>query len=241
MPEPADRSFLRRYRWPIAIVVAVLAIVVVAPFVYINFIKAEPAERLSLDDVTPDTSEPADDAAVEGIAGTWSTTDQSVVQYRVKEVLFGQDAEATGTADGVEGTAEITGTGVTSAVTSVEVEVDMTTFESDESNRDGQFQGRIMDTASFPTATFSLTEPIDLGSEPADGEEVTLTATGDLTMHGVTQTVTFDLTAERTGSTFAANATIPIAFADYDIDDPSGGPASVGDVGELALLLVFTR
>ena len=85
------------------------------------------------------------------------------MQYRVTEVLFGQDAEATGAADGVTGTVEIAGTTV---VEPVDVEVDMTTFESPESQRDGQFQGRIMETAEFPTATFTLTEPIDLGRDP---------------------------------------------------------------------------
>jgi polyisoprenoid-binding protein YceI len=230
---PDSRSFLRRFRWPLAILGAVVLVAVVAPFVYINFIKPEPAERLSLDDVPTETGDEGEVAA--GIEGTWTTTDDSVVQYRVQEVLFGQDAEATGTADGVTGSVEITGTEVTSA----EVEVDMTTFESPESGRDGQFQGRIMETAEFPTASFSLTEPIDLGGEPADGEEISVAATGELTMHGVTQTITFDLAARRSGSTFAANATIPITFSDYEIDDPSGGPAQVGDTGELELLLVF--
>ena len=60
-------------------------------------------------------------------------------------------------------------------------------------------------------------------------------------MHGVTREVTFELTAALNGSTFAAEAAIPITFSDYDIDDPSGGPASVGDDGTLEVLLVFER
>jgi polyisoprenoid-binding protein YceI len=236
-------SFLRRFRWLIALAVLVLAVAVVAPFVYITFIKEDAAERLSLDDVTTTTaadgsgSTTTAGSTADGVGGTWTTTDGSVVQYRVTEVLFGQDAEATGIADGVTGTAEIAGT----TVTAVDVEVDMTTFESPESQRDGQFQGRIMETSEFPTATFHLTQPIELGAVPADGERVTVEATGELTMHGVSNLVTFDLTAELNGSTFAANATIPIVFSDYEIDDPSGGPASVGDDGELEVLLVFGR
>lgn len=236
-------SFLRRFRWLIAAAAAVLLVAVVAPYVYINLIKEDAAERLSLDDVTTttagggSTSTTTGGSAAAGIDGRWTTTDESVVQYRVTEVLFGQDAEATGTADGVTGTTEIAGT----TVTAVDVEVDMTTFESPESRRDGQFQGRIMETAQFPTATFTLTEPLELGAVPADGEDVTVEATGELTMHGVTNEITFALTARRSGSTFAASATIPISFSDYDIDDPSGGPASVGDDGELEVLLVFGR
>jgi polyisoprenoid-binding protein YceI len=98
-----------------------------------------------------------------------------------------------------------------------------------------------MDTATHPTATFTLTEPIELGSVPADGEEVTHTVTGDLTLRGVTNSVTFELTARRNAATIEANGSIFIDFDDYEIPDASGGPASVGRDGELELLLVFTR
>ena len=240
-PAPAaPSSFLRRFRWPIAAVVALVLAVTAGPFIYINFIKAEPAERLSLDDLgtsssttTPIGSEPA----AEGLDGSWTITDESVVQYRIPETLAGQSTEATGAADGLSGTAEISG----ATVSAVEVEVDMTTFASDDSRRDGQFQGRIMETGEFPTATFTLTEPIDLGALPAGGEDITVEATGDLTMRGVTSSITFELVARLTGTTFAVNATIPITFTDYGIDDPSGGPATVGTDGELELLLVFSR
>ncbi|MEQ1787532.1 MAG: YceI family protein [Acidimicrobiales bacterium] len=235
-------SFVRRFRWPILVALLVLGVAVVAPFVYINLIKEDAAERPTLDDVITTTtggdgSSTTAGGSTDGIDGTWTITNGSVVQYRVTEVLLGQDAEATGVADGVTGTAEISGT----TVTAVDVEVDMTTFESPESRRDGQFQGRIMETDEFPTATFTLTEPVDLVAVPADGERITIQATGELTMHGVTQVVTFELTAALNGSTFAAEAAIPITFSDYDIDDPSGGPATVGDEGTLEVLLVFGR
>ena len=60
-------------------------------------------------------------------------------------------------------------------------------------------QSRILETSQFPTATFELTEPVDFGTEPADLEEITAEATGDLTVHGVTNSVTVDLVARRNG------------------------------------------
>ena len=126
-----------------------------------------------------------------GIEGTWTVGDGSIVGYRVSEELFGQSAEAVGRSEGVTGSLTIDGTTVTEAT----FEVDMTTFESDESRRDGQFEGRIMEVDEFPTATFVLTEPIELGEEPADGSTVEVEATGDLTLHGVTRAVTIPLVA----------------------------------------------
>lgn len=234
---------MSRRRWLIAVPLAALVLFVGGPWVYINLIREDAPERLTLDDATTTTegdggtTTTGGSAAATGIEGSWTVTSGSQAGYRVKEVLFGQDAEAVGRTTGVTGTLEIAGT----TVTATEVVVDMTTVASDESRRDGQFHGRIMDTATYPTATFTLTEPIELGSVPADGEEVTNTVTGALTLRGVTSSVTFELTARRNGATIEANGSIFIDFDDYEIPDASGGPASVGRDGELELLLVFSR
>lgn len=220
----------------IAVIAAVLLVTVVGPFLYFNVIKDDAPERLSLDDIETDGSDTTDGAA-DGIEGAWSVTGDSVVGYRIEETLFGQSAEAAGRSEGVTGELTIEGTTVTEA----SFEVDMTTFESDASQRDGQFEGRIMEVDEFPTATFVLTEPIELGAVPELGEQITTTATGDLTLHGVTREITIDLAARLDGSTFAVDGTTTVTFSDYGIDDPSGGPASVGDDGELEVLLVFGR
>ena len=89
--------------------------------------------------------------------------------------------------------------------------------------------------AAAPTLHVSKTKNL------ADGEQITATATGDLTLHGVTREVTIDLAARLDGTTFAVDGTTTVTFSDYGIDDPSGGPASVGDDGELEVLLVFGR
>src|SRR6185369_15601101 len=114
------------------------------------------------------------------IDGAWSASDQSLLGYRVKEVLVGQSTEGVGRTNAITGSLSIAG----STVEKGDFTVDMTTVKSDSGNRDNQFQGRIMDTSTFPTSTFTLTQPIDLGSVPAEGQTVTASATGDLTLHG---------------------------------------------------------
>ena len=230
-----------------AVVAVVLLVTVVGPWVYINFIKEDPAERLTLEDAleraTTTTAASSGDATTTtgatatGIDGSWNVGDGSLAQYRAKEVLFGQDAEATGTTEDVSGSLTASGTTITAA----EVVVDMTTITSDESNRDRQFHGRIMDTESYPTATFELDEPIELGSLPADGEQITVNAVGTLTLRGVAQTVTATLEAALQDGLIVVHTTIPIDFDDYEIPDASGGPATVGRNGEIELDAVFAR
>ncbi len=257
---PSLPPALRRGRtWLIGIPVVILLVTVVAPFVYIHFIEGPAPARLTLNDaVVPTTatapsstagsgsttvagaggaSSTTADASSDSVAGSWKVTSGSQAGYRVQEVLFGQSATAVGRTSGVTGTMTITGTTVTAA----KVTVDMTSVSSDRSGRDHQFQSRIMSTDQFPTATFSLTKPIDLGTLPADGATRTYSATGDLTLRGVTKSVTVSLGAERKSGAIVINGTIHVSFDDYKIPDASGGPASVGRTGDLELLVVFAR
>ena len=75
---------------------------------------------------------------------------------------------------------------------------------------------------------------------PADGKQITVKATGNLTLRGQTKAVTFDIIAQRDGATISANGTIPIVFDDYQIPAPSFGPAQVENHGELVFLINFT-
>jgi polyisoprenoid-binding protein YceI len=113
---------------------------------------------------------------------------------------------------------------------------------SDKSQRDEQFDSRIMDVAQYPTGTFALTRPIDLAPLPAAGVIKSYTATGKLTLHGTTRTVTFTLTAERKGAQIEVVGHIPVLFSDYNVQNPSvGGFVTTADHGLLEFLLDFSK
>lgn len=244
-------------KWAIGAVVLVVLAVTAGPYIYIHFIKDDPPDEFTLATTAPTTSgsagtsettaatsgsgaaDPGGTSATagEGVDGTWTIGGDSQVGYRVVEVLFGQDTEAVGRTSSVTGSIEIAGTQVTTG----SFEVDMTTVESDESRRDGQFRGRIMQTDQFPTATFTLTAPIELGSVPAEGEAITATATGDLTLHGVTNSVTFDVQAQLSGGVVQIVGSTDIVFSDYDISDPSTAGISTQDHGTLEFSLDLTQ
>lgn len=192
----------------------------------------------------PSTSAPPDgdgataaSTAPDGTADrtTWSITDDSQVGYRVAEVLFGVDTEAVGRTNEVEGSIDIEGTQVVAG----EFVVDVASIESDDGRRDNQFRGRIMSTDEFPEAVFTLTEPIELGTVPADGVEVATTAVGELTLRGVTNPVTFELTAQQQSGRIGVLGNIPIVFEEYSIANPSFGGITTEDEGLLEFVLVL--
>ena len=251
----------RKWRWIAGFVVfAALFGAVGIPYIYIHFIN-KPEPKLSFEQrdkelaaaaataansettavvASTDTAAASTSAAVastDSVDGTWKIVSPSTAGYRVKEVLNGQSTEAVGRTSGVEGTVNISGM----SVTAVDLSVDMTTLASNESRRDDAFRGRIMNTEEFPVALFSLTEPIVLGTIPDVGATATATAKGTLTMHGVEKAVEVAVTARRSASTIEVLGTIPIAFADYSVANPSIGFVKTADTGVIEFLLTLGK
>jgi polyisoprenoid-binding protein YceI len=215
---------------------------VAGPFIYIHLLSSKAPAQLSLQPTaTPASASagatPAAQAAGSAsVNGTWAVGGGSEVQYRVKEVLVGQSQTAVGTSHSVTGRLVISGTIATAATFSVP----MQTIHSDRSQRDAQFDGRIMDVASLPTGSFTLTKPISLAPLPAGGAVRTYTATGLLSLHGQTHTVTFPLQAERTGTGIKVAGQINVPFAEWGISNPSfAGFVTTQNHGLLEFLLVF--
>jgi polyisoprenoid-binding protein YceI len=217
--------------WLISGVAAVAVLAVGGAFVYIHFISGPAPAPLSL--------KPGGSAAhATALPGTWKVARGSVVGYRVKEVLVGQDNIAVGRTRAITGALTISGTSVTAA----QFKVQMATIKSDEIQRDVQFNGRIMETSTYPTGTLRLTSPIALAPVPAAGVVKVYRAQGDLTLHGHTRPVSFALSAERASAGLEVSGAIPIVFADYDIGNPSFGSfVSTGKSGTLEFLVRFRR
>jgi polyisoprenoid-binding protein YceI len=237
--------------WLIGGVVAVGILIVGGTWLYIHVIEGPAPAPLSLKSAassasasTPAAGASSSGAASSGtassgtVAGTWRVASGSVVGYRVNEVLAGQSNVAVGRTTTISGTMTIRGTTVSAASFTVQ----MATIKSDQSQRDAQFNGRIMDTATYPTGTLTLTSPIALGSLPADGVIRTYHAAGELMLRGRTKPVTFSLQAERTSAGIEVSGSIPVLFANWGIGNPSFGSfVTTQDHGELEFLIKLAR
>jgi polyisoprenoid-binding protein YceI len=240
------RLKLIQLKWIIALPVAALVLVTAGTWTYIHVLSDSAPAPLTLEgqiqnNVPASTASTATTAGAAAAPatfdGTWIATGANQAGYRVREVLFGQSTEAVGRTSNVDGALTLAGTSVETA----DISIDLASVTSDKSQRDSQFRGRIMSVSQYPTATFKLTSPIDLGPLPADGATVAVPATGALTLHGTTKAVTTTVTAKRAGGTIQVNGTIPVVFADYGIPNPSFGPASTDDHGEIEFLVSFVK
>jgi len=173
--------------------------------------------------------------------GAWTVVpgDGVFVGYRVEELFAGDTLQKTavGRTPAVTGTVSVDG----SQVTDGDFTADLTQLESDQDRRDNYLHGNSLQTDEFPEATFTLTAPIDLGTEPTVGEPVTVTASGDLTLHGVTKAVELQLEARWNGDSIDVAGQLPVLFADYDIEKPSVPTLTTEDNGILELVLTFQR
>ncbi|MFD6446893.1 YceI family protein [Promicromonospora sp. NPDC060204] len=208
-----------------AVVVIGGAAAIFGPGLYADWANEAAAEEPSL----AASAAPLPDA--EAAAGTWTVTDGSFAGYRVEEVLQGEDVTVTGRTEDVTGSVTV----ADGAISAADITVDIASVATDEANRDGYFRDTAMEVGQFPTATFVLTEPA-----PIEAGATAVELTGDLTVHGVTQTATFD--AEVAGDATSGDpvqvvGSVPITFEDFGVEAPDLGFVTVEDEGSIEFSL----
>jgi polyisoprenoid-binding protein YceI len=239
----------KRLKIAIPVVVVVLAVVVGGGLWW--FLRDDSPAAVNIDTASEsvtDTSTDGTAAALTSVEGTWTVDNSSgdfdfetatgtFVGFRIQEELASiGSTTAVGRTGDVTGTIEIEGTTLTAA----EFDIGLASITTNESRRDSRVQ-EALETDQFPTATFTLTAPVDLGADPASGEDISVTATGDFTLHGVTRQVEVPLQARLVGETVVVVGSFDVSFADYGVSVPSAAIVlSVEDHGtlELQLLLV---
>ena len=179
--------------------------------------------------------------AASGLDGTW-TVDSSLgsfVGYRVGEELARIGVTtAVGRTTGVTGEIVVEGSTVQSAT----ITADMTKLQSNSDQRDGQLRRQGIETNTYPTSTFELTQPVDLPEGLSDGQSFTATLTGNFTLHGVTREVSIPAEAQLSGDNLVVVGSIEILLADYEIQKPSGASViSIEDTGIMELQLFLAR
>ena len=171
-------------------------------------------------EVTPASTEPAS-SATDGQLRLVLASEGNEARFRVTEQL----ASLSLPSDAIGVTQDITGQIVLAADGTVTRDesrfvVDLTTLTSDNRMRDGYVQRNTLQTDTYPTTEFVPTEALGLPSPLPTSGEVTFQLVGELTLHGSTRPVTWNVTARVEGSALVGTASTSLTFGDFGMTIP---------------------
>jgi polyisoprenoid-binding protein YceI len=260
---------MSRSRAIAALLVIVVAVAVGGFLVYDNDLRGDRAAALSLPTPatspaavsatsTPAINPSADPSAAPGsaapgsaapgtgrVGGTWNIAAGSVAGYRVREQLANLPAEsdAVGRTDQLTGSITLESSGGTTTLTAGAITVDTTTVASDESRRDNRMRNEGLQTDQYPTATFTLTQPVEIPAAALAGTASDVTLVGDLELHGVKQSVSIPGQAQLVNGTISVAGSLSFPLSDFGITAPNIGGfiVSIADTGTLEFLVNFTK
>lgn len=209
------------------VVVIAAAAVVAGPVIYANTVNSQAEAAPSISATGSGKLEAAE------ADGTWTSQGSSYAGYRVHEVLQGNDVNVVGRTKDVQGTATVADGQLTKAT----VEVQVAKIATPEAARDEYFRQKALETDKYPTATFTLTKPVDV-AQALDGTKQDVTLSGTMDMHGVERPVTADAqVAVGDGGTVQVVGSVPVTFEDYGVTAPSLGFVTVDGKGSVEFSL----
>lgn len=99
--------------------------------------------------------------------------------------------------------------------------VDLRTLTTDSARRDNAIRERWLESNTYPYADFVSTNALNLPASYQDGQEVTFALVGDMTIRGVTKSVTWNVTGARNGTVVTGKASTVINMSDFGITPPN--------------------
>ncbi|MFV9503851.1 MAG: YceI family protein [Oscillochloridaceae bacterium umkhey_bin13] len=148
---------------------------------------------------------------------------ESQVSYEVGETFFNQNNRfvvAVGTTQTLEGEVRLDRDAPQQSTVGP-ITIDISAFRSDSPRRDQAIRDRWLESARFPLAIFTPTDIVGLPTSYTDGEELTLTITGDLQIREVSQPTTFTVTGQVNGDEMMGLATTQIKMSDFGFSPPN--------------------
>jgi polyisoprenoid-binding protein YceI len=200
---------------------------------------ATPAPTAVASTATPTAAATSATSVPTVTSGTWTISDTSKATVRVREQLVGVNlpSDAILVAIGATGAFLLKDDGTFSSDS--KITFDLTTLASDQRDRDNFVKMDTLQTRQFPKAEFVPTKTTGLVLPmPASGE-FTFKLTGQITIHGKTKDVTFDVVATRTGNDLTATATAAPSwkFGDFGMSAPSVPFRVVSVVDEIRVVV----
>ncbi len=217
---------------------AVGAVAVVAVPIVSRGVSLDPSASVQQVVPTVFDAPQGDGAAAADATVSWHLDPASTVGYRVSA---GGDEVVSGETTDLSGVIMLSGDRLTDA----EFMVDLATLESDDTALDTLLRSFVL-TGGGSTASFVLTEPVDLSDalDAADeGDETAarpVTIVGALTVRGITNPVRAEVALRFDGETGRMTGSIPVDLEAYGIAVPDLGVLDLDDTAYIDVDLVAT-
>ena len=98
--------------------------------------------------------------------------------------------------------------------------VDLRGLTSDSDRRDGYVRSRSLETDTYPNAEFIIHETAGLPWPLPSQGEASFQLLGDMTVHGVTKPLAWEVAGSFQGDSFTGRATTNFTFEEFEIDVP---------------------
>ena len=182
----------------------------------------------------PDTHAPAVTAQLAAVAHAASPApgearrirlvtapDGNEARYRVREQLANIEflSDAVGKTSAITGAIVIEDDGTVNKAES-KITIDLTTLKSDSQMRDRYIQRNTLQTEQFGKAEFVPTEIRGLRMPLPTSGAFAVQVTGDLTVHGVTKSTTWQVLVQATQEAYAGTAKTVFTFGDFSMALP---------------------
>jgi polyisoprenoid-binding protein YceI len=163
---------------------------------------------------------------------------QSSAKYVVQETLRGLEATAVGQTNAISGEIYLSRAGL--AATPSTIRVDLSMLRSDESMRDNFIRTNTLQ-ANQPQnrfAEFTIGSVTGFPPNYVEGQEVTLSLTGTMTIRGIAKPVTWQVKARQAGDLLSATADADFNMTDFGITPPSVPVARARDSVHVQVVFV---
>jgi polyisoprenoid-binding protein YceI len=178
---------------------------------------------------------PSAAAPVGPLDGTWQVASGSTAGFRIQQTVLWTTSEVVGRTGDAAGTVVI----ANGKATLAKLRIGLLSLTS--GGKPAPQFATSLETQHYPNATADLVRPVALDGSLASGATTTVTAPGQLTLHGVTRGVMAALSIRRDGPNLDITGSFPVSFADWGIAEPKGYGAlgSLADHGTAEFLLVL--
>lgn len=163
----------------------------------------------------------------------------STASYEAHFQVAGQNVP--GTVTGVTGDVSgefLLGSDSEPTMLAMKIEVDLRSLDSGAPQRDAHVRNDTLETDKYPFVTFNVSNAHMLPQSYTEGQTVNFKLVGELTLHGVTRTVTFEMQGKLLGDTATGSGSTLIHLQDFHMRTPETTAVVTVTVSKDVMLLI---